>query len=86
MVIRNLENLTSPDLCSPKGSSNGMNKFLRPSYAPGLAKTCGSTSVCKLLIISKLRAAGSGLSGKMTVMDDDKQWKGVRRMVLTHYT
>ena len=62
-----------------------MNRFLRPSYAPGLAKTWGSTSVCKVLIISKLRAAGRGLSGKMTMMGGDQQCMGVGRIALTHY-
>lgn len=80
-----LGRITSPDLCSPKGSSTGMNRFLRPSYAPGLMKISGSTSVCRVLIISKLRDAGRGLSGKMTMMDDDQQCTGVGRIVLTHY-
>lgn len=64
-----------------------MNKFLRPSYAPGLAKSTGSTCVCKVLIISKLRAAGSGLSGKITMVDGDQRdtGAGIGGIMLTDY-
>lgn len=83
-MLRNLGDPTSRDPES-KGSSIAIKRFLRPSYAPGLAKTSGSTVVCRVLIISKLRAAGSGLSGKMTVIDGDQRCTGVERIMLTHY-
>ena len=83
-MLRNLNDLTSraPD---SKGSSNAMNRFWRPSYTPGLVKISGSTVVCRVLIISKLRAAGSVISGAMTAIDGDQWCTGVGRTMLTHY-
>ena len=50
-----------------------MNRFLRPSYTGGLAKSPGSTSFRNVWMISKFRAAGRGLSaGAMTVISDDQ--------------
>jgi hypothetical protein len=49
-----------------------MNRFFRPSYAPRLSKSSGSARVCKLLIISKLRAAGSVFSVTMAMIDSDQ--------------
>ena len=62
-----------------------MNRLLRPSYTPGLAKSSGSIVVCRALIISELRAAGSGISGRMTTIDGDQQRIHVGRITLTHY-
>jgi hypothetical protein len=62
-----------------------MNRLPHPSYTPCLAKSSGSTVVCRVLIISELRATGSGISGKMTAIDGDQQRIGVERIMLTHY-
>lgn len=56
---------TSP--ASPKDHFWGENMFFRPSYTPRGVKTLGAMTVCIVLMISKLRAAGSVFSeGEMT--------------------